>query len=980
MLCGTQRNQICPDAATNRREGQNRQVRIALLNVGTLTGKSREIAAVMTARRIDILCLQETRWTGGQSKGKARNLGEGCKLYYCGGKRPRNGVRLCLSSYWQDKAIDVQRISERMMTMKLVTPGRNYNIVSAYAPQQGCEQWEKDQFWNQLENAISRIPGVEEVVVAGDLNGHVGMDRTGYERWHGGQTLGQRNEEGERILELAQMYDLALVNTFFEKKDEHLVTYRSGRYFSVIDYILVRRSMLGKVKNGKVIPGESIAAQHRILVADLNIQKQKEKRRERQERIRWWKMKETEGDEFVIKLMENITEKVETEEATWENTCVDAVRIAKEELGVSRGGKYLEKESWWWNSEVQEVVREKKEAFKRWKTARREEDQDQDQERIAEEEYRKKNKEAKVEVAKAKEKAYEEVYKDLEENGAKNLYKLAKTRKRRSLDIDRMKFVRDRDGIILSEDGDIKRRWQEYFDQLLNTKNRREELEEVQQVEGPIALISEEEVKTQLEKMKKGKAAGPDEFPIEIVKRLGDTGVSWMTSVLRDIQKKGIPAAWRKSRITPLYKQKGDPLNCSNYRGIKLLSHCLKLWERIVESRLRSIVELSKRQYGFQKGKSTTQPMFCLRILQERMREYQQDLHLVFVDLEKAYDTVPRDLIWYCLRSRQVPEEYVRLIKDMYEDCSTAVNTCVGSTEEVRIDVGLHQGSALSPFLFIVILDVITEEIVEEPPWAMLFADDLVLCDREADGMEDRLEAWRKHLEDAGLKLSRTKTEYMPPTGATRKIKLKNYNQHDHSELPETTAFKYLGTMIDQDGGCGAEIARRIGVAWDRWRDLTGVLCDKKVPTKLKVLLYKTSIKPTLMYGCETWPVTQRMEDRMDATEMRMLRHIYGISYEDHVENTEIRRQAGVKEMSSYMRKRRLQWHGHVCRRDEDEDIRQVTNIQVGGRRKRGRPRQRWKDTVKSDMSRWGLEQEDVHDRIRWHSLIELGASRTATR
>ena len=252
-------------------------------------------------------------------------------------------------------------------------------------------------------------------------------------------------------------------------------------------------------------------------------------------------------------------------------------------------------------------------------------------------------------------------------------------------------------------------------------------------------------------------------------------------------------------------------------------------------------MELSKRQYGFQKGKSTTQPMFCLRILQERMREYQQDLHLVFVDLEKAYDTVPRDLIWYCLRSRQVPEEYVRLIKDMYEDCSTAVNTCVGSTEEVRIDVGLHQGSALSPFLFIVILDVITEEIVEEPPWAMLFADDLVLCDREADGMEARLEAWRKQLEDAGLKLSRTKTEYMPPTGANRKIKLKNYDQHDHSELPETTAFKYLGTMIDQDGGCGAEITRRIGVDWDMWRDLRGVLCDNKLPTKRKLLLYNAN-------------------------------------------------------------------------------------------------------------------------------------------
>jgi hypothetical protein len=298
-----------------------------------------------------------------------------------------------------------------------------------------------------------------------------------------------------------------------------------------------------------------------------------------------------------------------------------------------------------------------------------------------------------------------------------------------------------------------------------------------------------------------------------------------------------------------------------------------------LENRIREIVDISKRQYGFQKGKSTTQPMFCLRMLQEKMREYQQDLHLVFVDLEKAYDTVPRDLIWYCLRRKGVPEAYIELIKDMYADSTTSVNTCAGATEEVEIGVGLHQGSALSPLLFIIIMDIITEEIEEEAPWAMLFTDDLVLCDREAQGAEYRLEIWRDCMEKMGLKLSRTKTEYLPPRGTARGVKLKSHDSEDLCELPVTTNFKYLGTLIDQDGGCGAEVVRRIKVAWDRWRDLSGVMCDKKVPTKLKVLLYKTVIKPALTYGSETWPITKRMEARMDATEMRMLKHIFGVKY-----------------------------------------------------------------------------------------------------
>ena len=103
-----------------------------------------------------------------------------------------------------------------------------------------------------------------------------------------------------------------------------------------------------------------------------------------------------------------------------------------------------------------------------------------------------------------------------------------------------------------------------------------------------------------------------------------------MTGELNEAMREGIPEEWRTSTTTPIYKQKGYPLKCNNFRGIKLLSHTLKLWERVVESRLRIMVDTSERQYGFQAGKSTIQPLFCLRMLQEKHREFVKELHVEF--------------------------------------------------------------------------------------------------------------------------------------------------------------------------------------------------------------------------------------------------------------------------------------------------------------------------------------------------------------
>ena len=177
--------------------------------------------------------------------------------------------------------------------------------------------------------------------------------------------------------------------------------------------------------------------------------------------------------------------------------------------------------------------------------------------------------------------------------------------------------------------------------------------------------------------------------------------------------------------------------------------------------------------------------------------------------------------------------------------------------------------------------------------------------------------------------------------------------------LPTVQSFKYLGSTIYRGGGASKDVENRVTKAWSKWRDQTGVICDKKVPTKLKCLIYQTVIRPTLLYGCETWPMSVKHEKCMATTEMRMVRWAMGVGRR----NEEILEKAKVELVAAVMRRRRVEWFGHARRRDETENMRAVVEMKMEGNRPRGRPKLRWKDTVRSDLKALNTMEEWVTDR-----------------
>ena len=219
-----------------------------------------------------------------------------------------------------------------------------------------------------------------------------------------------------------------------------------------------------------------------------------------------------------------------------------------------------------------------------------------------------------------KEEAYEELYTKLDtREGAKIIYKLAKSRDRRSRDIS---DIADEHGTILTESAKIKERWKHNFDKLFNAENSREQLDELPTTEGPVECFSLDEMKKQMAKMGKGKACGPDEIPITAVHIILDYKPECIVEAFNKILRtNNMSNVWRKSRMVPIFKGKGDVLECNNHRGIKLMSHTMKQWERMIEARMREITKIADNQFGFRPGKSTTEPILALRMLQEKYRE-----------------------------------------------------------------------------------------------------------------------------------------------------------------------------------------------------------------------------------------------------------------------------------------------------------------------------------------------------------------------
>uniref|UniRef100_A0AAQ4PCE6 Reverse transcriptase domain-containing protein n=1 Tax=Gasterosteus aculeatus aculeatus TaxID=481459 RepID=A0AAQ4PCE6_GASAC len=299
---------------------------------------------------------------------------------------------------------------------------------------------------------------------------------------------------------------------------------------------------------------------------------------------------------------------------------------------------------------------------------------------------------------------------------------------------------------------------------------------------------------------------------------------------------------------------------CANYRGITLLSLPGKVYSKMLERRVRLIVEprIEEEQCGFRPGRGTTDQLFTLSRIKEGAWEYAHPVYMCFVDLEKAYDQVRREKLWEVLREYGVRGSLLGAIQSLYAQSESCVRVLGSKSKAFPVGVGLRLGCALSPILFVVFMDRISRRSRGEESLqfgglrisSLLFAS---VCDLQLS-----LERFAVECEAVGMRISTSKSEAMVLSRKPMDCLL----QVGMCPYPQVKEFKYLGVLFTSEGKMECEFGRRIGAAGAVFHSLyRTVVTKRELSRKAKLSIYRSIFVPTLTYGYEGWVMTERTKE-----------------------------------------------------------------------------------------------------------------------
>jgi hypothetical protein len=375
-----------------------------------------------------------------------------------------------------------------------------------------------------------------------------------------------------------------------------------------------------------------------------------------------------------------------------------------------------------------------------------------------------------------------------------------------------------------------------------------------------------------------------------------------------------------------------------------------------------------------------TDASYTLQSIMYKCHRYQQPLYLAFVDLRKAYDSIPRDALWRVLSAYGVDAKVIELLADLHTGTQAAVKLAGEHGDWFDIGRGVRQGCVIAPLLFNIYFDcVIRLSLAEMPegcgvrlafkaegevlPWhvraggpstmltiaALMYADDLVLMSCDRCELELMLKVFDSVCSRMGMCVNAAKTELMAVSHTGEPLQSV---QLSDGEAQYVSSFKYLGGIVDSSATWEAEVTARISKAKGRFAQMQRVWSARRLPVALKMQCFRAYVLPVLLFGAETWALTQKQADRLEVVHSDCLRHILNVRRVDRHSKQWLWSQCGTVSLAKHLTAHRLRWFGHVLRMGEERYPYQAlfSLMHDAGAARRGAPRVSWEKCIAQDL------------------------------
>lgn len=965
-------------------------IMIATWNVqGTFeTGALKNLAEVFQKYGINIAALQETK-----QKGNIIIQIENYILFNSGGENRMLGAGFMIHRNLQNLIVKFDAINERMCVIRFRGRYRKITIVNAHAPTEEKEEDEKDKFYEVLEKIIEKIPIYDIKIVLGDFNAKVGRENM-YKNVTGGNSKHLvSNENGVKLIQFAVENDMTIMSTFFNRKDIYKGTWISpdGRTVNQIDHMLIENRHVKSVKNTRSYRGANAESDH-FMVRTKMCQELPKKTANTNKRRRKYDIQKMHIPEikhsFEVRIEEKLREKLGTDEIEeeWQFLEKSIQQVANSLIPYGNSTK----DKNWCDEECKIAIQQRNKARMEMLTKRNE---------ASKTVYSEKRKEVKRLCRKKKREGMEQRISKIENHfinkEIRNFYQEAK--KQKSTGTTRTIFCKSKEGRLLGGTEEKLNRWKEHFEEVLNEEGDEENsgededaLENINvehQILNIEAVPDEEEISMVIDRLGNNKSPGENGIAAEILKLGGDTLREKISVLIQRIwEEEVMPACWTEVLLCPVYK-KGDRAECQNYRGIALQDVTYKLLAMIIRNRLKNAAEriVGEYQCGFRENRSVNDQIFILKQIMNSSHEYELPLCLLFIDFKQAYDRVKRGRLFEVMETFGIPSKIINLVKLSLECTKCKILLDGKISDGFDINRGLRQGDPLSPILFNLILERIMRDskirtkglIYHHKHQCMAYADDIVLVTRSKHELKEIFVGLERTARKFGLIINEEKTKYMDTTNDQKVTGFKVYTHDKEYGFERVQSFNYLGVIITEKSEEKDEIQNRLAKGSKSAGALSRLLKSKQLTRQAKIKLYETVIRPTVLYGCETWILTKNLEESLEVWERKMLRKIYGGVKEGEMwrrrTNEELTELYRREKITTAAKKQRLRWLGHLYRLPKGRASRAAMETQGGSKRRRGRPRRRWMGAVCEDLRRFGVVnwKESATDRKKWREIVK---------